>query len=167
MAKTTQCRRCGRTLTDPKHVAAGIGPVCAGKAAAEPAEGGMLDKDRGGTQAGRLSRSEWTFRVEGDFVLVEDLNRGGRSVTNDAENVLADLGREIGLAGKRILYRDSEERWDEIRHEGVFFRGFAPNGARTPSEAIAVALGAPGWKAVDTNAFPGDPFLDGTIELQR
>lgn len=27
--KTSQCKRCGRTLTDPKSVAAGIGPRCA------------------------------------------------------------------------------------------------------------------------------------------
>lgn len=34
------CRHCGRVLTDPKSVAAGIGPECAGKeAAGEPARG--------------------------------------------------------------------------------------------------------------------------------
>jgi hypothetical protein len=32
--KTTKCKRCGRTLTDPKSVAAKLGPVCAKKRAA-------------------------------------------------------------------------------------------------------------------------------------
>ncbi len=27
--KTSQCKRCGRTLRDPKSVAAGVGPRCA------------------------------------------------------------------------------------------------------------------------------------------
>jgi hypothetical protein len=34
MTKTSQCKRCGRTLTDPKSVAAGIGPRCAKRIAA-------------------------------------------------------------------------------------------------------------------------------------
>lgn len=29
MTTKTQCRRCGRTLTDPKSVSAGVGPRCA------------------------------------------------------------------------------------------------------------------------------------------
>lgn len=33
-AKTSQCKRCGRTLTDPKSVAAGVGPRCAKRIAA-------------------------------------------------------------------------------------------------------------------------------------
>lgn len=32
---TAKCSRCGRTLTDPKSVAAKLGPVCAKKRAAE------------------------------------------------------------------------------------------------------------------------------------
>lgn len=33
-AKTAQCKRCGRTLRDPKSVAAGVGPTCAKRIAA-------------------------------------------------------------------------------------------------------------------------------------
>lgn len=33
--QTAKCKRCGRTLTDPKSVAAKLGPVCAKKRAAE------------------------------------------------------------------------------------------------------------------------------------
>lgn len=33
--RTAKCKRCGRTLTDPKSVAAKLGPVCAKKRAAE------------------------------------------------------------------------------------------------------------------------------------
>lgn len=31
--KTSHCARCGRTLTDPKSIAAGVGPKCAKKIA--------------------------------------------------------------------------------------------------------------------------------------
>lgn len=34
ITQTAKCKRCGRTLTDPKSVAAKLGPVCAKKSAA-------------------------------------------------------------------------------------------------------------------------------------
>lgn len=42
-----------------------------------------------------MHRSRYTARTEGGAVVVEDRDRG-RSVTNDAENVIADL-RERGF----------------------------------------------------------------------
>lgn len=51
----------------------------------------------------------------------------GMSVTNDAENVVAELF-ENGLLnnGKRLFYYDSENQLDEILHEEGKFTGFAP-----------------------------------------
>ena len=51
----------------------------------------------------------------------------GMSVTNDAENVVAELF-ENGLLnnGKRLFYYDSEGQLDEILHEEGKFTGFAP-----------------------------------------
>lgn len=48
----------------------------------------------------------------------------GLTVTNDAENVV----REVLSRNKveRILYRDSDLNWDELRHDGAEFTGFAP-----------------------------------------
>jgi hypothetical protein len=41
---TAQCKRCGRTLTDPKSVAAKLGPVCTKKRAAEQRAAAVIAK---------------------------------------------------------------------------------------------------------------------------
>lgn len=62
--------------------------------------------------------------VTEDRVFLVDLNKGNRSVTNDAENVVARLA--ILHPNKRIIYCDSMGRWDEIAHEHGQFVGFKP-----------------------------------------
>lgn len=61
------------------------------------------------------------------FVLIEDLNTG-RSVTNDAHNVVISVDREItgGLAQRHLYYRDSTGRYDELRHLDGRFVSFGP-----------------------------------------
>ena len=57
-------------------------------------------------------------------VFLMDLDDGGRSVTNAAAEVVAEvLGAHPGC---RIVYRDSMGGWDELRHEDGAFSGFAP-----------------------------------------
>ena len=56
------------------------------------------------------------------ILLIEDLN-GPMSVTNDAENVVADL-LAAGHSNYRIVYRDSMGQWDELLHNGFRFIGF-------------------------------------------
>lgn len=73
-------------------------------------------------------RSTYTLELatsmEGRLVaLVRDQDIG-RSVTNDAENVVLEVLR--GSAVERILYRDTELNWDELCHDGKEFTGFAP-----------------------------------------
>lgn len=61
------------------------------------------------------------------FVLIAD-NDEGMSVTNDASAVVAELDRKFkgGLGVRRLYYRDTMGRYDEIRHcDGQFF-GFSP-----------------------------------------
>ena len=51
----------------------------------------------------------------------------GRSVTNDAENVVSAINSEH--PGKRIFYKDTTGNWDELVHNnGLFLRfaGIAP-----------------------------------------
>lgn len=55
------------------------------------------------------------------FIVDEDI---GRSVTNDAEKVVMELYAEFG--NKRIIYRDTMGRWDELQHDHGYFTGFAP-----------------------------------------
>lgn len=50
--------------------------------------------------------------VVDDKLFITDLDLGGRSVTNAAENVAA--WAQQNYPGKRLIYRDSIGRWDEI-----------------------------------------------------
>jgi hypothetical protein len=58
-------------------------------------------------------RSDYeVVRVEEDRVFIVDLDLGGKSVTNDAEEVFKEI--KFHFPGKRLIYRDSLSNWDEI-----------------------------------------------------
>jgi len=67
-----------------------------------------------------MSRSRWEYvRKEiykGDpvetIVFIRDLNLGGRSVTNDAEQVYEECRNIFGPC--RLVYQDSQGEWAEI-----------------------------------------------------
>lgn len=82
----------------------------------------------------RSSYSEWA--VTPSFVFITDNCRpGAMSITNDAENVVLEcLGR---YGERRIIYRDSDGRWDELLHTGIQFRGFAPFDGEIPGQERA------------------------------
>lgn len=85
------------------------------------------------------SQYEWFVRSEAPGALfVIDLDNGGRSVTNDIEQVCAELVTQGVLSpGHRLVYRDSEGIWDEVQlDERCAFNGFVPLGAKTPEEVI-------------------------------
>lgn len=60
--------------------------------------------------------------IKDDRVVILDNNLGGRSVTNDAENVVEYLHSVYG--NRRIFYIDSEGILDELRHTNGEFVGF-------------------------------------------
>ena len=53
------------------------------------------------------------IQTDFDRVFLVDLVMGGKSVTNDAEAVCEEL--QAAYPGKRVIYRDSMGRWDEMR----------------------------------------------------
>ena len=56
---------------------------------------------------------------EAIFIIDNDI---GKSVTNDAEGIVARL---VGLHGnKPIFYRDTMGQWDELVHNNGVFTGF-------------------------------------------
>lgn len=59
-------------------------------------------------------------------VFIVDLARtcGTMSVTNDAESVVKIVASEYG--NRRIFYRDTCGRWDELVHDNGRFLRFAP-----------------------------------------
>ncbi len=134
---TASCDTCHRPLTDPVSVKAERGPVCREKTGMDEPHAPRFV----GSTNRCATRADWTFIVEDDVVIVEDLDAGRCSVTNDAEGVVLALAREVPLGGRRIVYRDSERTYDELLHDGRRFVGFRPLGATSRSDAVARARG--------------------------
>lgn len=61
---------------------------------------------------------------QGHFVWIRDDN-GWRSITDDAERVCIEIARSFG-GGVRIIYMDTEGKWDELVHQNGEFKAFRP-----------------------------------------
>ena len=61
--------------------------------------------------------------ITGPIVWIADENVG-KSVTNDAERVVAELS--VRYPGYRIIYRDTDGKWDELLHKDGVFIDFLP-----------------------------------------
>lgn len=72
------------------------------------------------------------------FAIV-DQDGGGRSITNDADAVIREIADRI--VGKRLIYRDTDGRWDEICHLDGRFTGFKPVGADSLQAALCMVGG--------------------------
>ncbi len=75
----------------------------------------------------RIAR--YTIHAVNDLhvVITDDLADDAPSVTNSAASVIEDLNSRLGgLGRRRVFYRDSVMRFDELRHENGVFLGFAP-----------------------------------------
>lgn len=74
------------------------------------------------------------YRIEeqtDDQIVIRDIG-SGMTVTNDAEAVVRDLHRNGMLGDRKLFYYDSEDRLDEIVHDGRgVFQGFAPGVRKT------------------------------------
>ena len=65
--------------------------------------------------------------ITDSFVLIIDLDQG-RTVTNDAKNVVSSLRHQLsdGLGLRRIFYRDTCGRFDELKHIKGAYDSIAP-----------------------------------------
>lgn len=59
-----------------------------------------------------------------DRVFIADLGGPHKSITNDAERVVAEVNH--AHPGHRIIYKDTEGEWDELLHDKGKFTGFKP-----------------------------------------
>lgn len=122
------CEACGRPLTDPYSVRAGIGPVC--RAAGHTRRQLHFDDF--------LAGADFESEVVGDVITLIDMDRGGPSLTNAVESVIADLRYQKFDLTKPVIYRDSRGIWDEIVLKDGQFVGFAPIGVKNRCEALEV-----------------------------
>jgi hypothetical protein len=67
-----------------------------------------------------------------DYIYIKD-NDTGKTVTNDAPWVLAELMRRFGISKKRVLYMDTSGMIDELVHEDGVFKGFKPGFVKNES----------------------------------
>jgi hypothetical protein len=73
------------------------------------------------------SNFEIASNISGDDLTIKDLGPWDKymTVTNDAENVVAELFEEGYLQdGRRLFYYDSENELTELTHENGVFKGF-------------------------------------------
>lgn len=123
------CEACGRPLSDPESVKAGIGPIC---------------RSHGHTRRQMhfddlLAGADYTTDIVGDVICIEDLDRGGPTVTNAAVAVIQHLAyQKFDLDRMPVIYRDSQGTWDEMIVRDRRFVGFAPIGAKTRCEALEI-----------------------------
>jgi hypothetical protein len=82
-------------------------------------------------------RSVYSRTVHGNVIAITD-HDAGRSVTNDAENVIADLvAQGFDLARYLVIYRDTRGIWDQILVDCTgHFAGFSTINERDLTAAL-------------------------------
>jgi hypothetical protein len=100
-------------------------------------------------------RSVYSRAVHGDVIAISDHN-GGKSVTNDAENVIADLAPDFDLSRYRVIYKDTRGIWDQMLVDRTgHFAGFSSINERDLPAALAKLTGidqSHHWKSSNSNA---------------
>jgi hypothetical protein len=94
----------------------------------------------------RVGLSDFTYHFNTDsgasILVIEDLDRGGMSVTNNMEAVLRFIKANSGvdLVNKKIVYRDTQGTYDGVRlaKSGVAHFYSPTPGLRIIDEAAAV-----------------------------
>jgi hypothetical protein len=81
-----------------------------------------------------MMRARYALHAEtpGVVFIVDQCRGDFATITNAAETVVQECLSTYGQ--KRIVYRDTEGRWDELLHTGIQFRGFAPFQGEVPPE---------------------------------
>ncbi len=69
-------------------------------------------------------RAHYTWGIDGDCIVIID-RHGPVSVTKDAEQVIADIAREVpDIDSRRVIYRDTDGQWIGLLtsngHAGAF-----------------------------------------------
>jgi hypothetical protein len=85
-------------------------------------------------------RAKYSVELRDGILVLVDANAGDRSITNDAEAVIADLAQQYDLAftNYAVIYRDTDGIWDELVHADGRFAGFQPLRQTELDAAIAI-----------------------------
>jgi hypothetical protein len=96
------------------------------------------------------NRADYTYKIDGYSLAIEDLNLGNMSVTNDIENVLATIAKKenLSLSDYQIMYCDSEGIWDGVDYDNgkVSFFPISENEYEKAREKLRIkAVGVDGF----------------------
>jgi cell division protein ZapA (FtsZ GTPase activity inhibitor) len=78
-----------------------------------------------------MRMAKYTIQAINDLhvIITDDQDPSFLSVTNSAAQVLEDLNSRVGgLGTRRVFYRDTIMRYDELQHTAGRFKGFAACG---------------------------------------
>jgi hypothetical protein len=82
-------------------------------------------------------RSIYSRAVHGNVIAIID-HDAGRTVSNDAANLIADLAADFDLSKYHVIYRDTRGMWDQILVDRTgHFVGFSSINERDLPAAIA------------------------------
>lgn len=72
--------------------------------------------------------SDYIYFIKGKVLIIEDSDLGNLSVTNDIQNVLTAIKKDLEFLPETIIYRDSEGNFDGVDHDkGKFIRFYPVN----------------------------------------
>lgn len=93
-----------------------------------------------------MRRAAYFTESIGPFILaVTDLN-DDKSVTNDIDNIIEDLTTQgHDFDRKRLIYCDSDGRWDGVAVVDGKFARFVPLGHKDKRQAAQAALNSFDW----------------------
>lgn len=89
-----------------------------------------------------MTRSKWHYTepMQNVIAIYDDYDEASptMSVTNDVEQVIDEMHKKhhVSFLGKRVIYRDTEGRWDELVVYNNTFRSFKGLGADSLESAI-------------------------------
>jgi predicted TPR repeat methyltransferase len=82
-------------------------------------------------------RAVYSRTVHGNVIVLIDHDQG-KSLTNDAENVIADLATDFDLSKYLIIHRDTRGIYDQLLVDSTgHFAGFSSINERDLSAALA------------------------------
>ena len=82
-------------------------------------------------------RANYTYEIYGNVIAIIDPDDGGRSVTNDAENVIADfIAKGFDMSNYHVIYKDTRGVWDEMLVKNGEFADFRSINERELSNAL-------------------------------
>lgn len=86
-----------------------------------------------------MSESNYIYDVYKNVLVINDLDLGNMSVTNNVQKVLDEISERIDLP-QRVIYRDTSKIYDGIEHVNGKFKRFYPIQTENIFEAIEKVL---------------------------